>query len=545
MYLGKIKKTEKKTLKNQILSCFFGFFCSISERALYLLKLQERKHLGEIMKTYYITILLAFIALLVGCRQMERAESAIAITGKQLVFLQNTLTLEVYFQEESIEQGVVWVSSDEAVATIDQGILTPKEVGAVTIYATYVVDGVTVQDAHDVVICDIALNVPEKLWLSDFMVLEQQVVVPAHIPAGIVLPTVDSITWSADNHIIGVTQLDTLRQEVTIEGKAVGNGTITATVAPNEYQLNFQVEVSDEATLGPPAKNATHTFQTVWNVSAEDSVRLPFTEFFVNTLDQDGGWTSLERGYTITFADNKHVYDFWVDWNDGSNPVYISSFHDPDATHRYDVAGSYGIEIWHDTTLDMSGWSLLQDKQEAARTSYAPYFTGVAQWGAAEFVDSCGAFGGTNFTVYTATDTPTIEGSAKAFFMFSSLNEHIDNWDMAGVTDTSWMFAQADKFDHSINSWDVSNVTDMSWMFRDANVFNQSVENWNPQNVTSMSHLFYNADKFNQDMSGWTNWSKQSDVDYAYWLSQTRLADFHSADPTTVLPPGFADFDGN
>ena len=58
--------------------------------------------------------------------------------------------------------------------------------------------------------------------------------------------------------------------------------------------------------------------------------------------------------------------------------------------------------------------------------------------------------------------------------------------DLSGVTDMSYMFANASAFNQNIGSWNTTNVTNMSYMFQIASAFNQDIGNWNTANVTNM-----------------------------------------------------------
>jgi surface protein len=65
------------------------------------------------------------------------------------------------------------------------------------------------------------------------------------------------------------------------------------------------------------------------------------------------------------------------------------------------------------------------------------------------------------------------------------------------------MFFIASSFNQNISNWNVSNVTNMSAMFAIAKAFNQNISNWNVSNVTNMSGMFASAEAFNQNLSGW------------------------------------------
>ena len=71
------------------------------------------------------------------------------------------------------------------------------------------------------------------------------------------------------------------------------------------------------------------------------------------------------------------------------------------------------------------------------------------------------------------------------------------------VTNLSYMFDGAYRFNQDISSWDTSNVTNMYLMFSDARSFNQNIGLWNTVNVVNMQEMFAGASIFNQDLSKW------------------------------------------
>ena len=54
-----------------------------------------------------------------------------------------------------------------------------------------------------------------------------------------------------------------------------------------------------------------------------------------------------------------------------------------------------------------------------------------------------------------------------------------------------------------IITWDVSRVTDMSYMFSSAYKFNDDISNWNVGQVQQMHSMFNYASIFNADITGW------------------------------------------
>ena len=79
-------------------------------------------------------------------------------------------------------------------------------------------------------------------------------------------------------------------------------------------------------------------------------------------------------------------------------------------------------------------------------------------------------------------------------------------WDVSRVTDMSYLFRGAERFNQSISNWDVSSVTNMRYMFSDAKSFNQDVSKWDVSSVISMRSMFSGASFFNQDILGVKMW---------------------------------------
>lgn len=82
-------------------------------------------------------------------------------------------------------------------------------------------------------------------------------------------------------------------------------------------------------------------------------------------------------------------------------------------------------------------------------------------------------------------------------------NQDISGWNTGSVTDMSWMFQQAYKFNQDIGEWNTANVTDMSWMFQSAYEFDQDIGKWKTDKVRNMASMFSAICPFNQDISGW------------------------------------------
>ena len=63
---------------------------------------------------------------------------------------------------------------------------------------------------------------------------------------------------------------------------------------------------------------------------------------------------------------------------------------------------------------------------------------------------------------------------------------NISVWDVSRITDMSFLFYGAHKFNRDLNSWDTSRVTTTAYMFYEARAFNQNLSGWSTEKVTNM-----------------------------------------------------------
>ena len=100
-------------------------------------------------------------------------------------------------------------------------------------------------------------------------------------------------------------------------------------------------------------------------------------------------------------------------------------------------------------------------------------------------------------------DVAEVTNMSYMFNGATSFNQNISGWNVANVTNMSYMFNGTPSFNQDISEWNVARVTNMASMFRDATSFNQNISKWNVANVTDMSIMFSGATSFNQNISGW------------------------------------------
>ena len=99
-------------------------------------------------------------------------------------------------------------------------------------------------------------------------------------------------------------------------------------------------------------------------------------------------------------------------------------------------------------------------------------------------------------------DTSNVTNMSYMFSDASKFNQPMGDWNTSNVTNMDSMFEKAKDFNQSIGEWDTSNVANMTWMFFEAVSFNQPIDRWNTSNVTDMSLMFYNT-SFNQPLNNW------------------------------------------
>jgi len=215
-------------------------------------------------------------------------------------------------------------------------------------------------------------------------------------------------------------------------------------------------------------------FSSVWNTS-KTSTGSSGTSTVVLPLESSG------------------VYDFFVDWGDGSTNTSTNY----KTNHTYETPGVYTINI----TGKIQGWKFdnTGDKLKIIE---------IKSWGPLNLGNNAEYFWGCSNLIVTATDVLNLTGTTTLYSAFRDATSlttvpSMNEWDTSQVTVMNYTFSGASSFNQNISNWDTSKVTKMDSMFYGAYVFNQSIGGWDVSNVKDMSTLFYNADSFTQDISNW------------------------------------------
>jgi surface protein len=143
---------------------------------------------------------------------------------------------------------------------------------------------------------------------------------------------------------------------------------------------------------------------------------------------------------TTFFASGSYNYD--VDWN--NDGVYDTVGVTGDIIHTYATAGVKSIRI--KGTFPSIYFNNARDKEK---------LISIDQWGIGTWNYLVYAFAGCSNMTYNATDKPILSNNTPMygmFYMASSMNGDLSNWDVSEVNDFRFMFDLAISFNGDISS---------------------------------------------------------------------------------------------
>lgn len=207
----------------------------------------------------------------------QEASSSIPVTGVSLnessatVVMGSTLTLTATVEpSNATNKNVTWSSSDETIATVLNGIVTPVAVGGpVTITAT-------TEDGNKTATCTVIVNAPAPISVTGVSLNESNVSVSVGSTLTLTATiepsnaTNKNVTWSSsDESVVTVSN-----GEVT--SKAVGNATITVTTIDGGFTANCSIAVTAAPviTYQLEADQETVPYMSGTNHSASVGVKL-------------------------------------------------------------------------------------------------------------------------------------------------------------------------------------------------------------------------------------------------------------------------------
>ena len=198
----------------------------------------------------------------------------------------------------------------------------------------------------------------------------------------------------------------------------------------------------------------------------------PCSTSFVTT------WQTTSNLESITIPTSGGGYNYSVNWGDGTT----SSGHNGNATHTYDVAGTYSVSI--SGSFPRIYFNNSGDKDK---------IFSIDQWGIGSWTSMEYAFAGCSNLNGQASDIPDLSNVHSVYNMFqntSLFNQDVSNWVVDSVRVFARMFNNANAFNQNLNNWNVSNAVDMNGMFFDAWSFDQNLDNWNIEGVSNMQIMF-------------------------------------------------------
>lgn len=195
------------------------------------------------------------------------------------------------------------------------------------------------------------------------------------------------------------------------------------------------------------------------------------------------------------------VYNYTVDWGDGSPPEVVTSWN---KTHEY--TGFDGTALVSITgTMQCWRWGNFTPSTDGV------LLTKFVKWGNVGLLEFIEMFAQLPNMAWAATDAPTfglqVTGNETSLFnMFeaSSLpTSDLSSWDVSSITAFTAMFDSVQSVTLGISGWNTVSATSMGDMFSSATQFNEDIGGWNMSSVTSMLNMLNNAEAFNQDISAW------------------------------------------
>lgn len=201
---------------------------------------------------------------------------------------------------------------------------------------------------------------------------------------------------------------------------------------------------------------------------------------------------ALETISLPMFNGDDSLYDFIVNFGDGSGNKSVSAYGDLDREHEYTLAGTYEITI-----TGQFDYILFVDSPLS--------IVELKSWGTSSIGNS--SFNGCdNFSTMSATDSPGmyLDDLLDCFrdCPLTSVNASIGGWDVSPITKMSNVF-RGGQFNQSINNWDMSNVTTIANIFFGNTAYNQDMSLWDTSSITTMANVFNGASSFNQSLNSW------------------------------------------
>ena len=141
-------------------------------------------------------------------------------------------------------------------------------------------------------------------------------------------------------------------------------------------------------------------------------------------------------------------------------------------------------------------------------TSSARQMTGMFQTaarteGAGVVQPSHAAQGLEQWDVSGVLETDFMFANTACFTGMNNFNQDLSQWDVSSVTNMNHMFCGCAEFDADISRWNTARVSDMSGMFHNCKRFRANLSHWNVEQVTAFENMFNGCVAFGADLSHW------------------------------------------
>ncbi|MCY2687984.1 BspA family leucine-rich repeat surface protein [Salinimicrobium sp. TH3] len=370
---------------------------------------------------------------------------------------------------EVMSRKVQWLSSDDAIATVDNsGLVTAVSFGEVTIEAK---SGKISETANLIVADDNVSSAFVTKWNTN---LDYN----SRIALALAGTVNASIDWGDGTAKEEVTGPGPHYHTYAVDGiyTVSVTGTVTAydtyNYGGNYYERNKLIEVVSWGDVG--FVDLSYAFYR-----AENLLSVPTSSAGIENV------TNMRSMFGGTWYFNTDIGG----WNT-ANVTNMSGM----------FAGTYSFNA------DIGNWSTGNVTDMSSMFGNAiPFNQNIGGWDTSNVTNMRGMFSGAQSFNQDIGNWNT-ESVTNMRYMFSraySFNQNIGQWNTANVTIMEDMFRSARVFNGDISNWDTGKVTNMKFMFNLAYAFNQNIGGWNVENVTDMSSMFGGATNFNGDISTW------------------------------------------
>lgn len=194
-------------------------------------------------------------------------------------------------------------------------------------------------------------------------------------------------------------------------------------------------------------------------------------------------WRTTSSNESITLPlKNGAIYNFTVDWGDGSAVSKVTSYNDPNITHIYSAAGDYVVKL----TGVAEAWGGSSQVSKLNLIS-------VADLGNMNWKDLSQAFyDNINLISFSGGVTTAVTNMSKMFYATTQITSlNVSSFNTSQVTNMYGMFGHTNILTTlNLSNFDTGNVTNMSYMFEQNGLISLDLSTFNTTSVTNMAFMF-------------------------------------------------------